>query len=34
MVKGAVPGPAGGDVCIRPAVKGGDHVAAAGGESE
>lgn len=34
MVKGAVPGPAGGDVCIRPAVKGDGHVAATGGESE
>lgn len=34
MVKGAVPGPTGGDVCIRPAVKGGSQGAVAGGESE
>ena len=34
MVKGAVPGPAGGDVCIRPAVKSGGQAVAAGGESE
>ena len=34
MVKGAVPGPTGGDVCIRPAVKGGSHGAVADGESE
>ena len=34
MVKGAVPGPTGGDVCIRPAIKSGGETAGAGGESE